>query len=178
MDIELHIGEIEVTKGPHNIIASGVGSCLVITLYDSKLQIGAFAHTMLPSSSKYNSEHEIPLYQNSAIECGNNQKDNCVNEQISEKIEDTRYVDVAINKMVQRMKKLGANQENMEAKLIGGANMFPSFKSDISRENIASAKKKLMEEGIRIAGECVGGSQGRSVEFSPTSGVVTVKIKF
>ncbi|MFB0524815.1 MAG: chemotaxis protein CheD, partial [Phycisphaerae bacterium] len=65
-----------------------------------------------------------------------------------------------------------------EAKLIGGANMFPSFNSDIGKDNVSSAKEKLKKERIKIVGECVGGSQGRSVEFSPTTGVVTVKIKF
>ena len=49
---------------------------------------------------------------------------------------------------------------------------------DIGKDNVLSAREKLQAEGIKIVGECVGGSQGRSVEFSPTTGVVTVKIKF
>jgi chemotaxis protein CheD len=79
------------------------------------------------------------------------------------------------------MEEHGAKREDLEAKLIGGANMFPSFilgTDDIGKENVLSAKDKLKKEGIRIVGECVGGSQGRSVEFSPTTGVVTVKTKF
>ena len=56
--------------------------------------------------------------------------------------------------------------------------MFPSFDSDIGKDNVSNARDKLLKEGIRIIGECVGGSQGRSVEFSPSTGVVTVKIKF
>ena len=34
------------------------------------------------------------------------------------------------------------------------------------------------EEGIKVIGESVGGSIGRSVEFSVSSGIVTVKTKF
>jgi len=57
--------------------------------------------------------------------------------------------------------------------------MFSSLLSDdIGRDNVLSAKDKLKKERIRIVGECVGGSQGRSVEFSPATGVVAVKTKF
>jgi len=36
----------------------------------------------------------------------------------------------------------------------------------------------MVKEGIALVGECVGGSQGRSVEFSVASGVVTVRTGF
>jgi chemotaxis receptor (MCP) glutamine deamidase CheD len=38
------------------------------------------------------------------------------------------------------------------------------------------AEVQKMEEGIKIVGEQVGGSQGRLVEFSPTTGIGTVKV--
>ena len=72
----------------------------------------------------------------------------------------------------------GAKKENLEAKLVGGANMFPALKSDIGKENVLAAKLILKKEGIRLVGESVGGSQGRSVEFPIASGIVTVKTKF
>jgi len=56
--------------------------------------------------------------------------------------------------------------------------MFSAFESDIGKDNVSSAKEKLKKEGIKIVGEVVGGSQGRSVEFSVASGIVTVKVKF
>ncbi|ODS34521.1 MAG: chemotaxis protein, partial [Candidatus Scalindua rubra] len=64
----------------------------------------------------------------------------------------------------------------MEAKLIGGANMFTAFKSNIGKETVLSAKEKLKKEGVNLIGEVVGGSQGRSVEFCIASGIVTVKM--
>jgi chemotaxis protein CheD len=98
--------------------------------------------------------------------------------QLSVSVKDTRYVDVAIDEMLQRIEAVGAKRKDMEAKLIGGANMFPSLDSDIGRDNILSAKKKLKKERIQIVGESVGGSQGKSVEFCPATGIVTVKSKF
>jgi len=178
MDIEVHMGDVAVIEGPHNLITSGVGSCLVITLYDPKLQIGALAHTMLPSFPAQNTEYKTPLSGNSSLESLPGRQACLVAEQVSAKVKDTRYIGVAIDEMLQRMQTQGAKREDLEAKLIGGANMFPSFDSDIGKDNVSSAKEKLKEDGIRIVGECVGGSQGRSVEFSPTTGVVTVKIKF
>jgi chemotaxis protein CheD len=178
MDIEVHMGDMAVIEGPHNLITSGVGSCLVVTLYDPKRQVGALAHTMLPLSPTQNAEHKTPLSSSLSSETSPGRQTCLVAEQVSAKVKDTKYIDVAIDEMLQRMQTRGAEREDLEAKLIGGANMFPSFDSDIGKDNVSSAKEKLKKERIKIVGECVGGSQGRSVEFSPTTGVVTVKVKF
>lgn len=159
MDTEVKIGEIAVAKSPDNLIASAVGSCLVITIYDPKLKIGALAHAMLPSrGASRATHHEIRDTQYTS--------------------RDTRYVNTAIDEILRQLNTLGAKGEDLEAKLIGGANMFPALKSDIALDNISCAKEKLSKEGIKIVGESVGGNQGRSVEFSISSGIVTVKIKF
>jgi len=177
-DIEVHMGDIAAIRGVHNLITSGVGSCLVITLYNPKLQVGTLAHTMLPSSRTQNTEHEIRPSGNSSSGVLSGRQTCVVAEQVSARVEDTRYIDVAIDQMLKWLETQGAKREDLEAKLIGGANMFPSFESDIGKDNVLDAKDKLREEGIKIVGECVGGTQGRSVEFSPTTGVVTVKVKF
>lgn len=44
-------------------------------------------------------------------------------------------------------------------------------------ENVLAVKEKLRKEGIPLAGEVVGGSVGRSVEFDTASGIVTVRVK-
>ena len=172
-DIEVHMGEVVINTGDYNLVTSGIGSCLVITLYDPKLQIGVLAHTMVPSSAvcclaaATNDKTTNSCHERSRMN------------ELPATNSDTKYVDVAIDKMLRGLEAKGSNRKDLEAKLIGGANMFPSLASDdIGKNNILSAKEKLQAEGIRIIGECVGGSQGRSVEFSPTTGVVTVKLKF
>ena len=124
---------------------------LVITFYNAKQKIGALAHTMLPSSKR------------DTADCSG---------------KDTRYIGIAINEMLRKMELQGIKRQDIEAKLIGGANMFSAFKSSISEDNISCAREELKKEGIKLAGECIGGSQGRSVEFSVASGIVTVKTKF
>ena len=178
-DIEVHMGEAVTDPGDYNLVTSGVGSCLVITLYDPKLQIGALAHTMVPSSAKRDAQYTQRASTHLSFEAATISQACAVAQRVSAKTEDTKYVDVAIDKMLRVLQAKGSKKEDIEAKLIGGANMFPSLMSDdIGRDNVSSAKEKLQAEGIRIVGECVGGSQGRSVEFSPTTGIVTVKLKF
>jgi chemotaxis protein CheD len=174
-DIDVHIGKVVINPGNYNLAANGVGSCLIITLYDSKLRIGALAHSLLPSSVRHNTDYE----QNLSAPASSNKQGCMVAERSTVKTEDTKYIDVAIDKMLKGLEAAGAKRADLEAKLIGGANMFSSFiTDDIGGENVLIAKDKLKREGIRIVGECVGGSQGRSIEFSPATGIVTVKTKF
>ena len=152
MNKEVPVGEIAVASGQDDLAAAGIGSCVVVALYDPKNKIAALAHTMLPT------KEPAPLAT------------------------DTRYIDIAITQMLKKMQELGAGKQNIEAKLIGGANMFfasePSGTNNIGKQNIVSARENLRKNGIPIVGECVGGSQGRSVEFSTANGIVTVKTKF
>ena len=162
MDIDVKIGEAAVAKERDMLRASGVGSCVVITLYHPRLRIGAMAHSMLPisRSSFVNRESK--------------------NEKRATRYEsrNARYVSTAIDEMLKRLEAQGGNRKDLEAKIVGGANVFSSFDSDIGTNNIEAAEEKLKKEGIKIVGECVGGSQGRSVEFSLGSGIVVVKTKF
>ena len=135
-DIEVYVGEYKVAKDSDNLTASGIGSCMVTTLFDPKLNIGAMSHSMLTA-------------------------------QISEHIDE----------MLSKLCSLGSSRGNIEAKLVGGANMFPALESNIGMQNVLSAKEKLKKEGIKLCGEAVGGSVGRSAEFCTASGIVTVKMK-
>ena len=157
-DIEVKMGDIAVAKNSDSLVVSGIGSCVVIALYEPKLKIGAAAHAMLPPNSKAQN------HSSTSSEAG--------------ETVDTRYVDIAIDELLKIMETQGARKGDLEAKLVGGANMFSAFMSDIGKENVTGAKEKLKKEGIKLVGESVGGTQGRSAEFSASSGIVTVKMKF
>ena len=160
--IEVNMGDVAVGQGEDNLTASGIGSCLIITLYDAKQRIGALAHTMLWAHRLSAEAREVKEERR----------------KVNPESPDTKYADIAIEEMLKRVLALGAKREDLAAKLIGGANMFSAFVSDIGKESVESSRIKLKKEGIHIAGECVGGSQGRSVEFSVNTGIVTVKTKF
>ena len=161
-NIEVNMGDIAVVQGEYYLTASGIGSCLVITLYDAKQRLGALAHTMLWAHRLSAEAREVKEERR----------------KVNPESPDTKYADIAIEEMLKRVLALGAKREGLVAKLIGGANMFSAFVSDIGKESVESSRIKLKKEGIAIVGECVGGSQGRSVEFSVNTGIVTVKTKF
>ncbi|MEK6564811.1 MAG: chemotaxis protein CheD [Candidatus Omnitrophota bacterium] len=153
MEIEVPMGELVVSKEEGNLYSRAVGSCLMITLYEPKLKIGGMIHAMLPLSVTHDPSASL-------------------------RQPDAKYVDTAVDSALEKIQALGADRKDLEAKLVGGANMFGLSNSDIGKENVLSAKKKLKHEGIKLIGESIGGSVGRSVEFSVATGIVTVKISF
>ncbi|MCW3984860.1 MAG: chemotaxis protein CheD [Candidatus Bathyarchaeota archaeon] len=150
-DIVVDTAQVKATQTPNRLVALGVGSCIVVTLYDPMLKVGAMAHAMLPDST----EHGLTSNP-------------------------FKFADLAIDHMIRKMESLGSQRRNMTGKIVGGANMFPTLghKSlKTGEENVLAVKEKLRKEGISLAGEVVGGSVGRSVEFDTASGIVTVRVK-
>lgn len=150
-EIEVNIGELKVAKPPDKLVALGIGSCVAITFHDPELKVGALAHIMLPDSTKGGS--------------------------IGSPI---KYADLAVDELIKEMAKMGSKKKDIEAKIVGGANMFPHLKHapiEVGRVNVEAVKEKLKKEGMRLVGEAVGGSIGRSVEFSTSTGSVTIRTK-
>ncbi len=51
-ELRVGIGEVQVKQGDQILVAYGVGSCVVIMLYDEEKRIGGLAHCLLPSGNK------------------------------------------------------------------------------------------------------------------------------
>lgn len=151
MDIEVDMGKTVAAgyREAENLTSTGIGSCLVITLYDPELKLGAISHPML---------YRDPQSAGAGP--------------------DAVYLDTAIEQMLEKLLARGAVRARLEAKLVGAANMFSAFKPDIPSRNVSGARAKLRREGIRLVGECVGGSIGRSAALALDTGIVTVKTKF
>ncbi len=141
------IGELKVAINPTVFKAVGVGSCVIICLFDIKKRIGVMAHAMLPDSS-FASFISNPF----------------------------KFVDKAIEAGIEKMQALGCKKEDIIAKIIGGANLFKGVEilKDIGKKNVEMARKKLNELGVRIVAEDVGGTFGRSVYFHTDTGEVIV----
>jgi chemotaxis protein CheD len=142
--IDVSVGQVFVGKESDILTASGIGSCVVVSLYDRKQRTGAMAHALLPSASTVAAPP------------------------------DAKYVDAAIDAMIAKLVAHGADKEHLAAKIVGGANMFANFGAGIGIQNVAAAREKLKAEGITVLGECVGGGVGRSVKFDTASGLMSV----
>ena len=149
MKIELiGIGEGKIVNGKKKLGVVGLGSCLVIVIYDKEKKIAGFAHSMLPSSKEKNPSNPY------------------------------KFVNTAIHKLVEEMEKMGCKKENMVAKIVGGARIFtiPEFKApwSIGERNVIEARKTLTELGIKIVAEDVGMDYGRNIEFDVEKGEIFI----
>ncbi|MCC1492051.1 chemotaxis protein CheD [Cognatishimia sp. F0-27] len=82
-----------------------------------------------------------------------------------------RYGANAMELLINRLIKHGAQRPKLEAKVFGGAKMIDSLK-DIGAANAAFAETFLRDEGIPIVSQCTGGTFARRIRFWPTTGVV------
>jgi chemotaxis protein CheD len=148
-NIILKMGEGAVTTAPNILSSTGIGSCVVITMYDFRRKRGGMAHIMLPGTDDQNRQ-DTP-YQ---------------------------YADTAVVTLLRIMLSTGTSQQDFVAKIVGGAQMFLCSDASgpgIGNQNVNSIKRILSREGIRLGGEEVGGNCGRNVDFYLDSGKVIVK---
>jgi chemotaxis protein CheD len=151
MEIMVGMGEIQATRAPAMLKAIGVGSCIALALYDSHTRIGGLAHILLPS-----------INESTDLSCPN------------------KFADHAVGALMDKMRSCGADVENVEAKVFGGANMFPDTVSpdsslDIGRKNLQAVLNELKRLGIAVVDKSVGGNVSRTVVFDTGEGAVSVR---
>ena len=85
-----------------------------------------------------------------------------------------KYGNIAIEKLIQEMIARGSDKRNIYAKIFGGANQV-NYTMQIGLRNVEIARKMLIENGINIVAESVGGKLGRKVIFNTYTGEVRMK---
>jgi chemotaxis protein CheD len=90
-----------------------------------------------------------------------------------------KFANTAVEIMLKEMIRLGAAKRRIKAKIVGGANMFPTVirgnAMHIGSRNIAAVKDELRKRKIRLVAEDTEGSHGRSVEFLLGTGAVRIR---
>ncbi|MBP1991314.1 chemotaxis protein CheD [Paenibacillus eucommiae] len=130
---------------------TGLGSCVGVTLYDSRAKVAGMAHVMLPSSA---------IAREGAMNIA-------------------KYADTAIPSMIAKMELLGAVLSRLEAKLAGGAQMFAFAGNNdtmrIGPRNVESCKEMLKKYSIPVKAEDTGANYGRTIEFDCETGILLVR---
>lgn len=145
------MADLRIARKPDILAAYGVGSCVIVALYDSRAKIGGLAHVMLPDSGGISQE----------------------------KVNPKKFADTAVPLLVQTLTHAGCARSNLWAKLVGGAEMFPpnaDFSTTIGQRNTDAARDALQQMGIPILASEIGGTNGRSLELNLETGRIAVTV--
>jgi chemotaxis protein CheD len=136
------VSNYEVGSAGETLVAYGLGACVAIGLLDPEAGVGALAHTLLPR-------------QDRGLDASSG-----------------KYVDAAIQAMLREMVEAGAGYSSIEARLVGGADIFEleALGRGIGRQNVAVAREELARLDVPVTAEATGGDYGRTVEFDTASG--------
>ena len=89
-----------------------------------------------------------------------------------------RFAPVALRRLLEQLLELGAHQENLKAKVFGGACVLEAFRedrNDLGAKNVEAARHFLEVESIPILAEDVGGKAGRKLVFHTEGGSAWVR---
>lgn len=123
-------------------IATLLGSCVAVCLYDPKLRLAGMNHFLLPTGNRRDiNDADVVLHGDYAM-------------------------DVLRNAMLAR----GASYKRMVAKAFGGGNVVNSIKMAIGTRNAEFARQWLERERIPLLAEDLGGVWSRKVVLDPVTG--------
>ena len=151
----LHTGDAFIGVRPA-IVSTVLGSCVSISMFSSQLKQGAICHAFLPSRKEIDPDKQ-------------------------ESVQICRYVDTAIDYLLECMTRIGANQSRLEVKIFGGSSGLtashvraPNFFS-VGERNVKTALRCLTEKGLHPKAMDVGGNVGRKILFATHSGDIWLK---
>lgn len=149
MIIKIKIADANIGFEDDALKTVGLGSCCAVTLYDRERKIGGMIHYMLPT--RLLSSRMVNPY---------------------------KYCDTGLKMLIDKMEVVGSRVYRMEAKIVGGANMFSDLQTvnedSIGYRNVKAAKEMLKEFRIPIIADDTGDNYSRSVELIVKTGIIRV----
>ncbi len=142
--IDVSTGMVEAAKAGIILRSLAIGSCVVIAAYDSSKKVGAMAHIMLPGRAPRGADHEK-----------------------------TRYAADAIDEMINRITKIGANKCDLEVCLVGAGNVLKKQDDTICKDNIESITHLLLQKDMPVKATVLGGTERRSVFLDIENGRIS-----
>lgn len=142
---------LKVVRPPEKLAVYGIGSCVVLALWDPETQVAGLAHSMLPTAAAQPGGESQPA----------------------------KFCDTAVGALIAAMESEGADHKRCVARLVGGANMF-SFQAKeqgpwtLGERNLFASRETLKAWGIPVQGEDSGGDKGRSLELDAGDGRLMV----
>ena len=93
--ITVGMSQLKTAKSPTQLAVYGIGSCVILSIYDADRKVGGLAHIMLPTSSGMDMS-----------------KSNHI-----------KFADTAVPALINAVLDEGALRKGLEAKIFGGSEM-------------------------------------------------------
>lgn len=138
------VGDMKIGQAEDLLFTHPLGCCLGLTVYDSVAQIGGLLHAMLPLSKINLAKAQINPFM---------------------------FVDTGIPALFEKLSERGALKANMVVKAVGCGN--PMGKKEvfkIGKRNYHVLQEMLVQAGIRLTAEDVGGTASRAVQLDLATG--------
>jgi chemotaxis protein CheD len=133
--IEVGTGEVRVS-GNDDVLRSGaIGSCIVVVLFDREMNLGGFAHLMVPGRSPRDDDKSL------------------------------RYVEDGMDALISKMEDEDSDIGSLEACVVGAGNVLKREDDTICDSNISSINDYLTQKNIPVKASALGGVERRSVKF-------------
>ncbi len=149
-EIQVGIADFKIARNPGRLITLGLGSCVGVSLYDPISKLGGLLHVMLPDSTQFNNVSKP-----------------------------AKFADLGIPLLIKEMQNSGASVLRLQAKLVGGAQMFSGLDDkltlNIGQRNTEKSREMLKKMGIPIISEEVGGNRGRTMILDTQTGEVQIR---
>jgi chemotaxis protein CheD len=88
-----------------------------------------------------------------------------------------RYGNIAVARLIERLRELGSQPQGLQAKLFGGGGLVTALSgtSSIGERNAVLAQDLLAAAGVPVVAQDVGGTQSRRIRFHTATGEVFLK---
>ncbi|HYF40991.1 MAG TPA: chemoreceptor glutamine deamidase CheD [Ramlibacter sp.] len=154
-DREFKVESVKILPGQYHAcsgtgsISTVLGSCVSTCLWDPLLRIGGMNHFMLPGEPTGTAAPwALPA----------------------------RFGVYAMEVLINRMLRLGADRARLVAKVFGGARVLQGFQTmDVGARNSEFVMDFLREEGISVLAKDLLGVSPRKIHFFPATGKVQMK---
>lgn len=146
--IPVGTAEYALTNDGAPLKTSGLGSCIGVAIHDAAADVSGLLHFMLPAAADANGSHHP----------------------------DAKFADTGIESMLAEFVARGGDPARSWAKLAGGATMLDLHRIEppIGERNVVAVRRELESADVRIIETDFGGYHGRSLEFDPATGTLTV----
>lgn len=145
------MADLKTGTGDMVFVTRDLGSCVAVAIKDANKKTGGLIHIMLPSHTSGAAVQEF---------------------------NPARYADTGIDEMIRQLVRLGADKNNLTAKIAGAAHMVRVSdvpeSEDISSRNLRAVRNMLKKHNIPIIAADVEDYYPRTVVFELETGVLKI----